>query len=426
VRCLQIAHALRQHGINVPPIFHPAVEEGKARLRFFISSLHSEAQLTRAADALAGAIQRYPAAPTRARNARPATAPSPIAPAPAPGNPRRSVRKVFVTGASGFIGARVVRALVERGIEVRCLLRPTSRTTRLDGLRYERQRGDLHDVRALEQGAAGCDAVIHLACASSWTDIRRAGPRLRDIAVDGTRNVLEAARRSGVRSFVHVSSVAALNGSDVPVVHDETSAYEIGSRALAYSLAKREAEELVLREAGPSLDAIVISPAEVYGPDDVDLITAGNLIEILNASPAVACDGGVSVVHVDDVASGIVAGLIHGRPGERYILGGENLSIHELSRLVLRLAGRRESVVDVPSDVAIRLCHRMSLAGLTPPISLDVIDYATLFWFVDSSKAARELGYAPRGAADTLGPVVRWLKASGRSLVSHSEAEAHR
>jgi 8-amino-7-oxononanoate synthase len=423
VRCLQIAHALRQEGINVPPIFHPAVEEGKARLRFFISSLHSEVQLTRAADALGRALQRYPA-PARARPATLASAPSPIG--PAPGNPRRSVRKVFVTGASGFIGARVVRALVERGVEVRCLLRPTSRTTRLDGLRYERQRGDLHDVRALEQGAAGCDAVIHLACASSWTDIRRAGPRLRDIAVDGTRNVLEAARRSGVRSFVHVSSVAAVNGSEAPVVHDETSPYELGSRGLAYSLAKREAEELVLRAAGPSLDVVVVSPAEVYGPDDVDLVTAGNLIEILDAAPAVACDGGVSVVHVDDVASGIVAALVHGRPGERYILGGENLSIHELSRLVLRLAGRRESVVDVPNDVAVRLCHRMSLAGLPPPISLDVLDYATLFWFVDSSKAARELGYAPRGASDTLGPVVRWLKASGRSLAAHRESEAQR
>jgi 8-amino-7-oxononanoate synthase len=422
VRCLQVAHALRQDGINVPPIFHPAVEEGKARLRFFISSLHTEAQLTRAADALARAIRRYPApTPARARSAPPAL---PIG--PAPGNPRRSIRKVFVTGASGFIGARVVRALVERGIEVRCLLRPTSRTTRLDGLRYERHRGDLHDVRALERGAAGCDAVIHLACASSWSDIRRAGPRLRDIAVDGTRNVLEAARKSGVRSFVHVSSVAAVNGSEVPVVHDETSPYELGSRGLSYSLAKREAEELVLREAGPSLDVVVVSPAEVYGPDDVDLVTAGNLIEILGASPAVACDGGVSVVHVDDVASGIVAALVHGRSGERYILGGENLSIHELSRLVLRLAGRRESVIDVPNDVAVRLCHRMSLAGLSPPIPLDVIDYATLFWFVDSSKAARELGYAPRGALDTLGPVVRWLRASGRSLVPHSESEAQR
>ena len=423
VRCLQIAHALRQDGINAPPIFHPAVEEGKARLRFFISSLHSEVQLTRAADALARAIQRYPA-PARARPTPPASAPSPIG--PAPGNPRRSVRKVFVTGASGFIGARVVRALVERGIEVRCLLRPTSRTTRLDGLRYERQRGDLHDVRALEQGAAGCDAVIHLACASSWTDIRRAGPRLRDVAVDGTRNVLEAARRSGVRSFVHVSSVAAVNGSEAPTVHDETSPYELGSRGLSYSLAKREAEELVLREGGPSLEVVVVSPAEVYGPDDVDLVTAGNLIEILGAAPAVACDGGVSVVHVDDVASGIVRALVHGRPGERYILGGENLSIHQLSRLVLRLAGRRESVVDVPNDVAIRLCHRMSLAGLSPPIPLDVIDYATLFWFVDSSKAARELGYAPRGASDTLAPVVRWLRASGRSLVPRSESETQR
>ncbi len=156
------------------------------------------------------------------------------------------------------------------------------------------------------------------------------------------------------------------------------------------------------------------SPAEVYGEGDEALVTAGNLLAILHAPVPVACDGGTSIAHVDDVAGGIVAALLRGRSGERYILGGENLTVHELARLVLRLGGRRESVIDLPNPVILRLVQHMLETGLTPPISPDVLGYATRYWFVDSRKARRELGYQPRDAESTLRATVDWLRQGHR------------
>jgi 8-amino-7-oxononanoate synthase len=414
VRCLQIAEGLRLRGINVQPILHPAVEEDRARLRFFLSALHAEEQLDRAAEALAAELARH--APRRAPVLeRRVTRASPGAPESAP-HPPRALRKVFVTGGTGFIGSRVVRRLIERGLEVRCLLRPSSRLDRLAGLSYEAQRGDLHDREALALGAAGCDALVHLACASAWSDIRAQGDRIVAVAVEGTRNVLEAARRAGVARLVHVSSVTALAGSEQPTVFDETAPYTLEGRGLSYSLAKHRAEQLVLQWTREGLDATIVLPAEVYGPDDDALVTAGNLVDILNASPPAACDGGTSVAHVDDVAEGVVSALLRGRAGERYILGGDNLTVHELTSLTLRLAGRRDTVMEIPNEAAVRWCRMVAAQGLSTPIPLDVLDYATLYWFVDSGKARRELGYRPRGAVETLRPVVEWLRNTGHVM----------
>jgi 8-amino-7-oxononanoate synthase len=413
VRCIQVAEALRRRGVHAPPIFYPAVEEGRARLRFFVSALHSEAQLEAAADALAAALREHPAAaPVTVARSTPST-PAPPRRATA-SSPPTDPRRVFVTGGTGFIGSRVVRELAARGAEVRCLVRPTSKTHRLDGVRHEAVRGDLADVAALERAAAGCDAVIHLACASSWSELRALGERVHEVAVGGTRNVLEAAGRAGVRRFVHVSSVAAVNASEAPVLFDETAPYELEGRGLAYSLAKRRAEELVLCHASSDMTVVVASPAEVYGPDDDGMVTAGNLLDILHAATPVACEGGTSIAHVDDVARGVVASLFRGRPRERYILGGDNLTVRELTRLVLRLGGRRDAVIDVPNAALLRLVRLMREAGMTPPVSEDTLDYATLYWFVDSGKARRELGYEARGAEATLAPTVAWLRRSGR------------
>ncbi len=417
MRCVQVADSLRRRGIAVPPIFYPAVEEGRARLRFFLSALHSEAQLRQTADALADALREHPAprsspgahALMAMREARTIAAPPPRSAA----SPKPEIRRVLVTGGSGFIGSRVVRELVAGGCEVRCLLRPSSQTGRLAGLRYDVIRGDLDDRSALQAAATGCEAVIHLACASAWSELRALGPRIDAIAVDGTGNLLQAAHRAGVRRFVYVSSAVAINGSVEPAVFDETSPYELEGRRLAYSLAKRRAEGLVLQYEPHGLDVVIASPAEVYGPGDDGLVTAGNIVDILRAHTPIACDGGSSIAHADDVAHGIVAALRRGRSGERYILGGQNLTVHELTRKVLRLAGRKDSVIEVPNYALFELVRLMREAGMSPPISEDVLDYATLYWFMDSSKARRELGYKPRDADSTLGSVVNWLSAAG-------------
>jgi dihydroflavonol-4-reductase len=318
--------------------------------------------------------------------------------------------RVFVTGGNGFIGSRVVRRLLADGHEVRCLLRPSSRTHRIEDLAFERVVGDLGDVAALEQGVSGCDGCIHLAGVSSWDEI--ASPEVEEVIVEGTRRLLGVARTVPGLRFVYVSSAAAVNGSDGPSVFDEESAFGLDGSGLRYALAKHAAEELVLAAAREGLHAVIVNPGETYGPDDDEWVTAGPIRDVLRSWPALAVRGGASVVHVDDVAVGIVAALERGRAGERYILGGDNLAVAEIVRTALAAAGARKPVIVVPAAVlraVVRLC---GLLRLRPPVPPDLVGYACRYWFVDSSKAERELGYRARPAPETLASVVGWIRSA--------------
>jgi dihydroflavonol-4-reductase len=324
--------------------------------------------------------------------------------------------RVFVTGGNGFIGSRVVRRLVSEGHEVRCLLRPQSRTHRIDDLEVERIVGDLADVEALRRGMAGSDGCVHLAGVSSWDEI--ASPEVEEVIVEGTRRLLAAARGQPGLRFVYVSSVVAVNASEAPRVFDETATFGLNGSGLRYALAKHAAEELVLEAARDGLHAVIVNPGETYGPDDDEWITAGPIRDVLRSWPALAVRGGASVVHVDDVAAGIVAALERGRAGERYILGGDNLAIAEIARAALAAAGARKPVVVVPAAVlraVVRLC---GLLRLQPPVPPDLVGYACRYWFVDSTKAKRELGYSPRPAPETLASVVGWIRSAGATAHS--------
>ena len=418
--CLRLSDALMRRGINVQPVLYPAVEEHLARLRFFVSSCHTEEQLTTTARAVAEELERLGNPHRRERGVAPSTTPTWVRVESAqrisrPG-PRQlpEPRNVFVTGGNGFIGSHVVRRLHGDGHTVRCLLRATSRTERLDGVPFDRHLGDVRDLKSLVEGARGMHALIHMASVSSWADIRAQAAMLEDIIVGGTRNVLEAARVAGVKRVILVSSASAVNGSSTPTMFDETAAYTLDGSSLEYSKAKHRAEKLARQYAADGLDVVTLLPAEVYGPNDDALVTAGNLIDIVKSRPAYAPEGGTSIAHVEDVAEAIVAALDQGRSGERYILGGDCLTIRELATLVLAIVGRTDPVVEIPNDVLTRLCHASVTAGLPPPISLDVLEYATRYWFVDSKKAIQELGYAPRGAEDTLRPVLTWLRETRR------------
>jgi dihydroflavonol-4-reductase len=324
--------------------------------------------------------------------------------------------RVFVTGGNGFIGSRVVRRLADAGHEVRCLLRPESRTHRIDDVTFEAVVGDLGDADALERGAAGCDGCVHLAGVSSWDEI--ASPEVEEVVVEGTRRLLGVVAKVPGLRFVYVSSAAAVNGSEGPSVFDETAPFGLDGSGLRYALAKHAAEELVLEAARDGLHAVIVNPGETYGPDDDEWVTAGPIRDVLRSWPALAVRGGASVVHVDDVAAGIVAALERGRAGERYILGGDNLAVAEIVRTALRAAGKRKPVVVVPAAVlraVVRICR---LLRLPPPLPPDLVGYACRYWFVDSSKAKRELGYSPRPAPETLASVVGWIRSAGATARS--------
>ena len=319
--------------------------------------------------------------------------------------------KVFVTGGNGFIGSVVVRSLVHSGHAVVCLLRAHSRTDRIDGLPFSRVLGDVRDPASLAAAMAECDATIHLAGLSSWNEID--SPALGEVVEGGTRNVLESAAKLPGHRVVVVSSATAINGSEEPEVFDETAEFTLDDAQLKYAHAKRHAEALCLEYFQKGVHVVMVNPAEVYGPADTALITAGNLVDFVKSNPVLVCKGGTSVVHVADVASGIVAALEKGRAGERYILGGENLTIRQLAELSLELAGKKAKIVSMP-NAPLRFISRVALKLHLPlPFNPRVIPYATRYWFVDGSKAQRDLGVTFRGARETIQPTIDWLKEAG-------------
>jgi dihydroflavonol-4-reductase len=321
-------------------------------------------------------------------------------------------RKVLMTGASGFIGSVVARTLAAAGAQVRCLLRPTSKLDRLAGVTYERAEGDVRDAESLKRAVQGCEGVIHLAGLSSWEQID--SPAMKEVTEQGTRNLLMAAREVRVKKFVFVSTAAAINASDEPKVFDETAPFELAGTNLNYAIHKHAAEQMCLAFNTEGLPVVIVNPTEVYGPRDTDLITAGNLVDFAKSSPVMVCSGGTSVAYVDDVALGTVRALERGRPGERYILGGENLKIKDLAAVTLELLGQKKRIMVLPNSVIRGVAKGALGLGIPVPFNPRVIPYATRYWFIDSSKATKELGVTFRPAREALAPTLTWLKETGR------------
>jgi dihydroflavonol-4-reductase len=320
--------------------------------------------------------------------------------------------RVFVTGGNGFIGSRVVRALVGAGHAVRCLLRPSSDTRRISDLPYEPHLGDVRDVASLRAGAAGCDGIIHLASLSAWSQIR--SPRMREIVIDGTRHVLEAAEAAGGARVVFVSSATAVDGRPTRELLDESTPFRLPPEPFVYAHAKHEAEGICAAAAARGLPVVTVNPCEVYGPEDHDFITASYLRDTLKDWPAFATDGGTAVAHVDDVAAGIVAALERGRSGERYILGGDNLSVEQIIRATLELGGQpHKTVLRLPTGPTLIWVRALAKLGLPTPVDPDLLAHGVLWWHVSSAKAQAELGYRWRPHREVLADVVGWLQRAG-------------
>ena len=319
--------------------------------------------------------------------------------------------KIFLTGGSGFIGSAVTRDLLARGDSVRCLVRETSRLSRLEGLPFERAVGDVRNPETLAMAMDGCDAVIHLACLSSWQQINSAD--MDAVAVDGTRNVMEAALRNGCRRAVYVSSILAIGASRTPSVMREDSQGEVPLEPLRYSMAKRRAEECCRDAVRRGLDVVIVNPAEVYGPHDDAMVTAGNLLDFARNWPVLVCRGGTAVAHVDDVARGIRGGARSGSPGRTiYSRFGESLG--PLPRRLDPGNPGAPAVLNFPTWMVKSLAWLGTNFRMPLPFEPAVIPYATLYWFMDGGKARSELGITFRSARETLASTLSWLQTSGR------------
>lgn len=326
-------------------------------------------------------------------------------------------RPTLLTGATGFVGSAVARALIAHGHRLRVLVRPTSDRRNLAGLDVEPVLGDLTDPASLTRAADGCRYVVHVAADYRiWVPDRDA---MRRANVDGTVAMLQAAQAAGAERIVYCSSVAALGLTGDGTPADETTPVDPAALVSTYKRSKYEAEQAALGLARQGAPVVVVNPAAPVGPRDIKPTPTGRMIwdAAAGRTPAYV-DTGLNVVHVDDVAEGHVLALERGRLGERYILGGENLTLRALLTLIAQVVGRRPPAIRLPLPALWPVALAMEAVGrvsrFEPRVTLDTLRMARKKMFFSSSKAMRELGYAPRPARRAVEDAVAWLRAEGR------------
>ena len=323
----------------------------------------------------------------------------------------------LVTGATGFVGSAVARALLARGHPLRLLVRAGGERANIAGLPAELAVGDLKDPASLQRAVAGCRYLVHVAADYRlWVPDPVAMDRAN---VAGTTALLLAAQAAGVERMVYCSSVAALGlvGDGTPA--DETTPNHIDKVIGTYKRSKYRAEQAVLalaREHG--VPAVIVNPTAPVGPRDIKPTPTGKMITDAAAGRMPAyVDTGLNVAHVDDVAEGHVLALERGRTGECYILGGEDLSMQALLALVAQVSGRSAPRVRLPHaalyPVALA-CEALARFGVEPVVTRDVLAMARKKMFFSSAKARAELGYAPRPAQAAVADAVAWFRAAGR------------
>jgi dihydroflavonol-4-reductase len=323
--------------------------------------------------------------------------------------------KYLVTGASGFIGSRIARQLCERGDRVRVLVRQGSSLAALKGLPVEVSYGDITIGHTVYRALAGCDRLFHVAAVYKMWDPNP--KKVLDPAIVGTREVLSAARARGddLEKIVVTSSVAAIGCGKPGDVLDEDADWRLDD-AEQYIVAKRRAEEIAL-EASRDLPIVAVCPGGVFGPGDAKPTPSGGLVlRYLNWSLPFHFPGGpngISVTDVDDVARGHLLAMEKGRVGQRYILGGENLTLTQIVETLAGITGLPGPGGEPPKGVA-ELFGRVSelyarLSGDEPEITHKMArDFFDGSFWVSSSKAERELGYVHRPARKTLARAIRW------------------
>jgi len=328
-----------------------------------------------------------------------------------------SSRPTLVTGASGFVGSAVARALLAGGHTVRVLVRPTSDLRNLRDLAVETAVGRLEDRASLAAALAGCGTLFHVAADYRlWV---RDPAAMHRVNVDGTRDLMEAALSAGVERVVYTSSVATLGLTADGSPADETTPVTADAMIGPYKRSKFDAEEVVralVRTRG--LPAVIVNPSTPVGPRDVKPTPTGRIIvEAASGRMPGYVDTGLNLVHVDDVAAGHLAAFARGRVGERYILGGENLTLAEMLAEIARLAGRAPPRLKVPRlavyPVALVEEALARLTGREPFATFDGLRMAKKKMFFSSAKAERELGYRFRPARQGLAEALAWFRAEG-------------
>jgi len=322
------------------------------------------------------------------------------------------VKPTLVTGASGFIGWHVARLLAERGHRVRALVRQSSKLRELDA---ELVTGDLRDAGSLERAVAGCGLVFHVA--ADYRLWARHPQELYESNVDGTRNLLEAARRAGVERVVYTSTVGCI-GIPKDGLGDETVPVTLEKMSGAYKRSKFLAERAALDAAASGFPVVVVNPTAPVGDHDVKPTPTGKIVvDFLKGSLAAYIDTGLNLVDVEDTAEAHLLAAEKGRPGERYIVGSENLTLAGILERLAKLTGRKAPRVKLPYAAAfaagVVTTGWARLTGRPPLAPLDAVRMAKKKMFVSVEKAKRELEFSPGSVDVALGRAVAWFQANG-------------
>ena len=325
--------------------------------------------------------------------------------------------KAFVTGATGFVGSHVARILADQGADLRLLLRSTSNPKNIEGVRADRVVGDLRDSASLEKAISGCDTVFHVA-ADYRLWIHDPDQMYRS-NVEGTRAILEAARKDGVRRVVYTSSVATMGFTGNSMPADENSRVSLDHMIGHYKRSKFMAEQVAIEAGKSGMDVVIVNPTTPVGERDIKPTPTGRIIvDFLKRKFPAYVDTGLNLVDVTECARGHVAALEKGRSGERYILGGENLTLKQILDKLSAITGLPSPHVRVPYVLALatgvvdeivtgRILRR------EPRATIDAVRMGRKKMWVSSAKAERELGWKIVPAEGALRRAADWFRAHG-------------
>jgi dihydroflavonol-4-reductase len=322
---------------------------------------------------------------------------------------------VLVTGASGFLGAKLVRRLIANGETVHVLHRKSSNLEELKDLNFESKIGDVTDRDSVIQACLDVDTVFHLAGVIGYSRAMRQA--MIDVNVGGTQNVVEACQTGRKPKLVYMSSVVAVGASFTPNALNESSPYDIRRLDLGYFETKREAEDFVKNQTRRGrIESVILNPSTIYGAGDAKKSSRKTQMKVAQGKLPFYTSGGVSVVHEADVVEAVLKAREIGRNGERYILSGENLTIHELFNRIAGFAGVQPPKIYLPNPAVFalgKIGDVMEKFGKKGPLNSENAWTAVLYHWFDHGKAKEELGFQPRAADIALKESVDWMKQQG-------------
>ena len=335
--------------------------------------------------------------------------------------------KTLVTGATGFLGSHVARALAARGEDLRVLVRASSDLRALDGLNAERFVGDLRNSSSLAGALEGVARVFHVA--ADYRLWARDPREIYESNVGGTQNLLDAASHAGVEKFVYTSTVATVAVPREGGLPNEATQSSVDEMIGHYKRSKFEAEQCAVRAAGTGLPVVIVNPTTPVGPGDWKPTPTGKIIvDFLNGRMPGYVDTGLNFVPVEDCARGHLLAAERGRVSERYILGGRNLTLKEMLDMLAIASGRPAPRWKIPYVVAYAAgwvdAGISRVLGREPQIPIEGVRMSRHIMFVDASKAERELGFAPGPIEGALERAVEWYETNGYVAAGRAPAVA--